>query len=892
MKKVLLLTVMCVLGLFTVRAQETSFSYNFDDGALTGWRTFTGEGHVGEGWGISPEVPTYYPATYHTIYKGVDETNAVVSMAYKMLAGQACKPNCYIVTESKYLITATSKLSWFAKVPMGNPAASEQYYVVISEDNETWTQVFGEVCPANENREYAFSSEYVGKELYIGFQHIYQGASSGANDAVVLDNIVLTGDDNTGDDNTGDDNTGEDPETPGEDPETPGEDPETPGEDPETPGEDPETPGEDPETPGEDPETPGEDPETPGEDPETPGEDPETPGEEPGEEPTEPEEPGEDAEFLICERFENYEVGDKIAEKGHDCWTTWSTTEGGAEEGVIAELDGQKCAHFTKGNDQVILLGDFTLGRYEIEFDIYVPNGKTGYYNILHSFAGSSSVWAMQAYLHMTDDGNQNQVPSAGNGTIHAGGNSTENLECVYDAWMHFRFDIDIDKDLATFYCTLPEAEEKEVYSWQWSKESFDGLELPDRQLGAMNFYPPLKDSEFYMDNFTLKKTSGETAPEISFEEEIKQWSLVDELAYIDVTFENTGTSIADYTAWIDYGEGKDSDKVEVISYAGDIDEESAVLGLNIKEPTIIELGAMYTASAYSSSVSGTKITHVMYPFAEIEEGAGFGIVKGSDVVFRIYRQGYNGQPGECLAEKTVPYSELKSEWISAELDEPVVLGGFNVWATVSMLQAVPTNSKSEMPMVFDNKAENLAPYGDVIRLNNEGPFYLVNELFSQSYGNVHIAIVCAGDPVFGGWAELEKVDGVLPIGETATMKINFNAFGLEAGKTYEAKVVFAVNNVDELFEAPLLLQVCGENVEELLSNTYNIYPNPTTGMVTVEGDNINYVAVYNSVGQLVKVVKTQNSVVDMSAYDNGVYFFNVVDNAGQSSVQRVVVAK
>ena len=62
--------------------------------------------------------------------------------------------------------------------------------------------------------------------------------------------------------------------------------------------------------------------------------------------------------------------------------------------------------------------------------------------------------------------------------------------------------------------------------------------------------------------------------------------------------------------------------------------------------------------------------------------------------------------------------------------------------------------------------------------------------------------------------------------------------------------------------------------------------------MVTVEGDNIDFVAVYNSVGQLVKVVKTQASVVDMSAYENGVYFFNVVDNAGQSSVQRVVVAK
>ena len=123
-------------------------------------------------------------------------------------------------------------------------------------------------------------------------------------------------------------------------------------------------------------------------------------------------------------------------------------------------------------------------------------------------------------------------------------------------------------------------------------------------------------------------------------------------------------------------------------------------------------------------------------------------------------------------------------------------------------------------------------------------------------------------------------------------MTVNFTTFGLEKGKTYDAKIVCAAANAEELFEAPLSLRIWGEDVEEILSNTYNIYPNPTTGMVTVEGDNIDFVAVYNSVGQLVKVVKTQANVVDMSAYENGVYFFNVVDNAGQSSVQRVVVAK
>ena len=186
---------------------------------------------------------------------------------------------------------------------------------------------------------------------------------------------------------------------------------------------------------------------------------------------------------------------------------------------------------------------------------------------------------------------------------------------------------------------------------------------------------------------------------------------------------------------------------------------------------------------------------------------------------------------------------------------------------------------------------DDKAPYGDVIRLGN-GSFYFASDLFGQSYGNTHIRITCSGNPVLGGWAELEKVDGVIAIGESAKMKINFNTYRLTSGQTYEAKLMLAINNVEEMFEIPLSLRIWGENVGEILSDNYNIYPNPTTAMVTVDGENINYVAVYNSVGQLIKVVKTQNNVVDMSTCENGVYFFNVVDNAGQSSVQRVVVAK
>ena len=816
MKKVLLLTVMCVLGLFGVRAQETSFFYDFNEGSLEGWRVFQEEGATSPNWAIGGD--DWIEEGYHY---GTDLSLCIYSASY--IDGEEFVPMNYIVTTQPYAITSESVLSWYIRHTYPSGVSYDSYAVVVSEDGENFEQIWNSTAELTANKEVSLA-EYAGKNLYIGFYHYLTNGIAG--DAICLDDIKLeggAGDDNTGEE--GDDNTGEE------------------------------------------------------------GDD--NTGEE-GDDNT-----GEDEEFLICERFDNYEAGDKVAEKGNECWTTWSKQVGGAADGVVAELDGNKCAYLSYGNDQVIKLGGYTAGSFELEFDVFVPEGNSGYYNILHNFAGGNSVWAMQGYFHLTDDGSTDQVDAPGHGTIHAGGNGVADMTCIYDAWMHLRFVIDINNDLATLYTTFPEAEEVKVVEWQWSKDSYDESTKPNRKLDAMNFYPPTETSAFYLDNFTLKQLSAAAPPTIGFDKELSASADVDDITSVEVTIENTGLAIADYTAWIDYGVSESGNAVTFVNYDAEVSETSIVTAISTTEPTIVEVGAMYPGATYTPSVAGTKITYVSYLFNETSEGY-YGIVEGSDVVFRIYGQGANNMPGDVLAEKVVPYSEIKgAEFLKAKLDEPVVLTGFDVWATVSFLHDVNTGERIAAPIIFDGKGDNAAPYGDLIRIGNEGPFYFANEAFQTKYGNLHIRVTCSGDPVLGGWAEIDgKVYGTLQAGETAKMDINLSTFGLKKGETYEAKLVVDVANAETLFETPLTLYVWAENVEEILSNTYNVYPNPTTGMVTVEGENINFVAVYNSVGQLVKVVKTQSNVVDMSAYENGVYFFNIVDNAGQNSVQRVVVAK
>lgn len=76
----------------------------------------------------------------------------------------------------------------------------------------------------------------------------------------------------------------------------------------------------------------------------------------------------------------------------------------------------------------------------------------------------------------------------------------------------------------------------------------------------------------------------------------------------------------------------------------------------------------------------------------------------------------------------------------------------------------------------------------------------------------------------------------------------------------------------------------------EEAGSSYEIYPNPTNGNITVSGANINEVEVYNLCGQKVLTVNgAQNVNVDMSALESGVYMVKVIEVNGNSTVNKVV---
>ena len=74
------------------------------------------------------------------------------------------------------------------------------------------------------------------------------------------------------------------------------------------------------------------------------------------------------------------------------------------------------------------------------------------------------------------------------------------------------------------------------------------------------------------------------------------------------------------------------------------------------------------------------------------------------------------------------------------------------------------------------------------------------------------------------------------------------------------------------------------------LTNSVAIFPNPTTGNITITAKDFSKVEVYNTVGQLVETRTITK--FDVSSYNTGIYFFKVYDNNNNSVTKRVMVTK
>ncbi len=204
---------------------------------------------------------------------------------------------------------------------------------------------------------------------------------------------------------------------------------------------------------------------------------------------------------LYLTDFETYTVGTRLATQAGSPWTTWSIAPGGAEDPFVSSTQahsGTKSVNVLNANDCVFQLFDKTTGRYNIEWYMYVESGKLGYFNFLSDFNGSTSKWALQAFLIHDSI------------LVDAAGTSSYKGLFASNTWKKMQVIVDIDDDFATLL-----VDDIELISYQWSK----GAQGTDNslKLDGINFYGwdnnATGTSGYYIDDLTVDSVAAPISP-------------------------------------------------------------------------------------------------------------------------------------------------------------------------------------------------------------------------------------------------------------------------------------------------------------------------------------------------------------------------------------------
>ena len=107
-------------------------------------------------------------------------------------------------------------------------------------------------------------------------------------------------------------------------------------------------------------------------------------------------------------------------------------------------------------------------------------------------------------------------------------------------------------------------------------------------------------------------------------------------------------------------------------------------------------------------------------------------------------------------------------------------------------------------------------------------------------------------------------------------------------GETCESDYATTLNNPEQNYVAIDLT-----STEELLEFSFQLYPNPTNGSITIELEGMQKVMVYNALGQVVFSKETNVDMLqlDLSSFENGLYWVNVMAQNG-TAVRPFVISR
>ncbi len=194
------------------------------------------------------------------------------------------------------------------------------------------------------------------------------------------------------------------------------------------------------------------------------------------------------------DKFDNYTVGQQLACQNPTIWKTWTNNPcSTTEDPLISDLysfSGVNSTVIKQNNDIVREIGTpINSGTAEINFQVFIPAGKAGYFNTLASFAPPNYAWAMQVFLNST-----------GVGTVDAGATNAASFSFPQNQWFPVKIEADLTADSGRFWING-----SLIHKWKWSTGTFGSSN--DKRLDGTDFFGYTANDEMYIDDYNIVHT-------------------------------------------------------------------------------------------------------------------------------------------------------------------------------------------------------------------------------------------------------------------------------------------------------------------------------------------------------------------------------------------------
>ncbi|MCC6254709.1 MAG: T9SS type A sorting domain-containing protein [Ignavibacteriaceae bacterium] len=194
---------------------------------------------------------------------------------------------------------------------------------------------------------------------------------------------------------------------------------------------------------------------------------------------------------VFQDNFDGYTAGQQIACQSAGVWKTWSNLPCNLREDALISTNysfsGANSVVIIDSNDIVKEIGTpISSGIAEVNFQVFIPTGKSGYFNTLANFNPPTYAWAMQVYLNTN-----------GNGRLDAAGQNAASFTYPQNQWFPIKIVADLSADSGKFYINGTF-----IHKWQWSKGTFGTSN--DKRLDGIDFFGAALTDEMYVDDYNI----------------------------------------------------------------------------------------------------------------------------------------------------------------------------------------------------------------------------------------------------------------------------------------------------------------------------------------------------------------------------------------------------